>query len=67
MDHHLISVRLTALKEGAYFTGMRIFNHLPTNVKQIANKIELFKSTLKRYLPLQSFYSLNEDFYYSGQ
>jgi hypothetical protein len=49
-DLNLISVRLTALKKGGYFIGMRIFNNLPTNVKQIANKIELFKSALKRYL-----------------
>jgi hypothetical protein len=42
-DLHLISVRLTAFKEGSYFTGMRIFNHLPANVKQLANKKELSK------------------------
>jgi hypothetical protein len=50
-DLHLIMVRLTAFKEGAYFTGMRIFN-LPTNVKQQANKIELFKSVLKISSPI---------------
>jgi hypothetical protein len=68
-DLHLISVSLTsltALKEEACFTGMRIFNHLPANVKQLANKIELFKSALKRYL-LHSFYSLDEYLNYSGQ
>jgi hypothetical protein len=48
MDLHLISVRLTAFKEGEYLTGMRIFNRLPTNTMQLANKIELFKSALKR-------------------
>jgi hypothetical protein len=67
MDLLLISVRLTAFKEGAYFTGIIIFNHLPTNVKQLAKKIELFKSALKRYLLFQSFYSLDEYFNYSGQ
>jgi hypothetical protein len=66
-DLHLISVRLTAFKEGAYFTGIRIFNHVPANVKELANKIELFKSVLKRYLLLQSCYSLDEYFNYSGQ
>jgi hypothetical protein len=67
MDLHLISVKLTAFKEGTYFTGMRIFNHLPTNLKHLANKIELFKSALKRYLLHQSFYSLDEYFNYNGQ
>jgi hypothetical protein len=66
-DLHLILVSLTAFKEGAQFTGMRIFNHLPTNIKRLENKIELFKSALKRYLLLQSFYSLDEYFNYSGQ
>jgi hypothetical protein len=66
-DLHLISVRLTVFKEGEYFTGMRTFNHLPANVRQLANKIELFKSLLKTYLLLQSFYSLDEYFNYSGQ
>jgi hypothetical protein len=46
-DLHLISVRLTAFKEGAYFTAIRIFNHPLTNIKRLTNKIELFKSALK--------------------
>jgi hypothetical protein len=32
-DFHFPTVRLTAVKEGAYFMGMKIFNHLPTNIK----------------------------------
>jgi hypothetical protein len=43
-NQEIHGIRLTAFKEGAYFTGMKIFNHLSTNVKQQANKIELFKS-----------------------
>jgi hypothetical protein len=46
----------------AYFVGMRIFNHLPINIKRLSNKIELFKPALKKYLLLQSFYSLEEYF-----
>jgi hypothetical protein len=30
---HFPKVRLTAFKEGAYFMGMKIFNHLPTDIK----------------------------------
>jgi hypothetical protein len=41
---------LTAFKEGAYFMGMKIFNHLPTNIKILSNRIELFKPALKIYL-----------------
>jgi hypothetical protein len=46
---------------------MRIFNHLPANVKQLANEIELFKSEIKKSPLLKSFYSLDEYFNYSGQ
>jgi hypothetical protein len=49
-DFHFPAVRLTAFKEGAYFIGMKIFNHLPTNIKILSNRIELFKPALKKYL-----------------
>jgi hypothetical protein len=35
---YLISVRLAGFKEGACLTEMRIFNHLATNIKQLANR-----------------------------
>jgi hypothetical protein len=57
---------LTAFKEGAYFMEMKIFNHLPTNIKILSNRIELFKPALKKYLLQQSFYSLEEYFSYSS-
>jgi hypothetical protein len=43
-------VRLTAFNEGAYFMGMKISNHLPTDIKILSNRIELFKPALKKYL-----------------
>jgi hypothetical protein len=49
-DFHFPTVRLTAFKEGAYFMGMKIFNHLPTNIKILSNRIELFIPALKKYL-----------------
>jgi hypothetical protein len=59
-------VRLTTFKEGAYFMGMKILNHLPTNIKILSNRIELFKPALKKYLLRQSLYSLEEYFSYSS-
>jgi hypothetical protein len=50
-DFNFPTVRLTAFKEGAYFMGMKIFNHLPTNLKN-----GIFKSALKKYLLRQSFF-----------
>jgi hypothetical protein len=66
IDLHFTTARLTAFKEGAYFFGMKIFNHLHIHIKRLSNKIELFKPVLKRYLLLQSFYSLEEYFNYNN-
>jgi hypothetical protein len=49
-DFHFPTVRLTAFKEGAYFMGMKIFNHLPSNIKILSNRIEIFKPALNKYL-----------------
>ena len=65
-DLHFTTARLTVFKEGAYFVGIKIFNHLPTNIKRLSNEIELFKPALKRYLLLQQFYSLEEYFNYNN-
>jgi hypothetical protein len=65
-DFHFPTVRLTAFKEGAYVMGMKIFNHLPTDIKLLSNRTELFKPALKKYLLRQSFYSLEEYFSYSS-
>jgi hypothetical protein len=65
-DFHFPTVRLAAFKDEAYFMGMKIFNHLPTNIKILLNKIELFKPVLKKYLLQQSFYSLEEYFSYNS-
>jgi hypothetical protein len=47
-------------KEPLYF-GIKIFNHLPTNIKNISNDINKFRSVLKSFLLIHSFYS-NEYF-----
>jgi hypothetical protein len=65
-DFHFPTVRLTAFKDGAFFMGMKIFNHLSANIKILSNRIELFKPTLNKYLLRQSFYSLEEYFSYSS-
>jgi hypothetical protein len=49
-DFYFPTVRLTAFKDGSYFMGMKIFNHLPSNIKMLLNRIELFKPALKKYL-----------------
>jgi len=53
---------LAKYQKEAYFTGIKIFNNLPTHIKNVANEIQVFKKTLKRFLLDNSFYSIDEYF-----
>jgi hypothetical protein len=35
-----------------------MFNHLPTHIKNVANKIQVFKKTLKKFVLDNSFFQL---------
>ena len=61
-NFHLPVTNLTIYQKGAYYTGTKIFNHLPTRVKNVANEIQVFKKTLKSFLLDNSFYSIDEYF-----
>ena len=58
----LPQTRLTKYKKGVYFAGTKIFNYLPENVKKLSDNTNKFKSKLKKFLLLGSFYSI-EEFY----
>jgi len=55
---------LTKYQKGVHYTGIRIFNHLPTFIKSITNETKEFKKTLMRFLLDNSFYSMDEFFNY---
>ena len=56
---------LTVFQKGAYYSVIKLFNHLPLKVKSLSNEIKLFKPALKRFLNLHSFYSVDEYLEYS--
>jgi len=60
---HLPLCNLAIFQKGAYFTGMKLYNHLPSNLKSFSKEIKLFKPALKRFLLLHSF-SVEEYFEY---
>jgi hypothetical protein len=39
---------LTVFQKGVYFSGIKLFNHLPLNIKILSNKINSFKPALKK-------------------
>jgi hypothetical protein len=53
---------LTKLKKGAYYMGIWLYNHLPTNIKALKNNLKLFGSALKEFLLSNYFYTLQEYF-----
>jgi len=59
-DLHLPIANLSVFQKGVYFSGVKIFNNLPTNVKQTFYDFYKFKKALKRFLLDNSFYSLEE-------
>ena len=49
-------------QKGAYYLGIKIFNQLPSNIKNANGNIAIFKTTLKKIICMNSFYLLKEYF-----
>jgi len=61
-DLHPPLTRLTKYKEVIYYSGIKIFNYLPQNIKNLSRNVKKFKLTHKRFLSVGSFYTLEEYF-----
>jgi hypothetical protein len=61
---YLPVANLSKFNKGAYISGIKVFNHLPQNIKDLTDNQTNFKSTLKRFLYHHSFYSMNEYYNY---
>ena len=61
-DLFLPAVKLSKYQKGAYYSGIQIFNHLPQSIKCLSGNVKKFKTALKEFLLLGSFYTLNEYF-----
>jgi hypothetical protein len=59
-DLHLPVASLSVYQRGVYFSGVKVFNRLPTELKLIFYDTCKLKKTLKRFLLDNSFYSLEE-------
>ena len=59
---HLPQANLTLYQKGVHYSGIRIFNSLPTEIKNISNKPKKFKRALKQFLYQYCFYTLDEYF-----
>jgi len=61
-DLYVPTADLTVYQKGVYYSGIKIYNHLPTVIKDLSDDKNKFKLALKRYLLHNSFYSLEEYF-----
>jgi len=61
---HPPTANLTKFQKGVYYSGIKNFNNLPHNIKDLTNKTKLFQNALKRFLLSNSFYNIEEYFNY---
>jgi hypothetical protein len=59
-DFHLPQASLTCYQKGVYFSGIKLYNSLPSNIKCASGNINKFKKLLKNFLTTNSFYSVEE-------
>jgi hypothetical protein len=57
---HIPTANLTVYQKGVWYSGARIYNHLPPALKQLSDDTLKFKAALKRFLLTNSFYTMEE-------
>jgi hypothetical protein len=57
---HVPSSSLTVFQNGVYYSGIKLFNKLPVELKQLVGFPKKFKIAVRRYLVSHCFYTLNE-------
>jgi hypothetical protein len=63
-DLHFPVINLNVCQKGARCSGIRLYNHLPSTLKQISYDIPKFKVALKNFLTTNSFYTVEEYYCY---
>ena len=53
---------MTQAQKAVYYSGIKIFNNLPLNIKHLSQDTYKFKLALKKFLQAGSFYSCKEYF-----
>ena len=48
-DLHLPMAKLKVFQQGAFYSGIRAYNHLPVNIKDSSGDVKRFKRVLKAF------------------
>jgi hypothetical protein len=57
---HIPVMHLSSYQRGVYYSGVKLFNTLPTNILALKNDKNQFRMVLHSYLLRNSFYSIAE-------
>jgi hypothetical protein len=57
---YLLQATLTIYQKRAHYSGIKIFNNLPLEIKNVADNPKKFKTALKQFLYTHSFYTLEQ-------
>jgi len=57
-DLHIPAANLAVFQNRVWYSGVKIYNHLPPTIKQLSYDISKFKVALKIFLYTNSFYTL---------
>jgi hypothetical protein len=60
VDMHMLSSKLTLFQKGVQYNGSKIFNNLPSSIKDLSNDVTSFKVALKIFLLTHIFYNVDE-------
>ena len=50
------------IQNGTYYTGIKLFNYLPTYIKNLSHNLNQFRLALRDFHNFYSFYTLEEYF-----
>jgi hypothetical protein len=62
LDLYCPQTNLTIYQRGPYYFGIKLFNHLPLNIKELAQDTKQFSKALNNFSHSKSFYTLDEYF-----
>jgi hypothetical protein len=64
LDFHITSTNLAIYQKSTYYVGRKIFNSLPSYIKEEIHNVRKFRQLLKNVLYCKNFYTLDEYFNY---
>ena len=59
---YVSAANLTLYQKGVYYSGIKVFTHLPITIKNLSSDRNTFQIALQKFLLNNSFYSLEEYF-----